>query len=297
MTDPILELDLAEAGVGSIIWATGYAVDFGWLQVDAFDRDGKPRHQRGVSSEPGVYFIGLPWLSRRGSSFIWGVWHDARHVADHIAIPVSYTHLEDWYWATHSLPPLILPPQYDSEGALCQVVASGPADAQETCSLFFVEMINAAHERVWITSPYFVPDEAVMAALRLAVLRGVDVRLLIPSRPDHRTVYAASSLYALEAIRAGVKVFRYQPGFLHQKVVLVDRDTAAVGSANLDNRSFRLNFEVMVVTVDEGFAGEVEAMLEADFAESLEFTPEDRRSVRRLQQLGMRVARLVSPIL
>ena len=204
---------------------------------------------------------------------------------------------EDWYWATHSLPPLILPPQYDSEGALCQVVASGPADAQETCSLFFVEMINAAHERVWITSPYFVPDEAVMAALRLAVLRGVDVRLLIPSRPDHRTVYAASSLYALEAIRAGVKVFRYQPGFLHQKVVLVDRDTAAVGSANLDNRSFRLNFEVMVVTVDEGFAGEVEAMLEADFAESLEFTPEDRRSVRRLQQLGMRVARLVSPIL
>ncbi|MCW5460709.1 phospholipase D-like domain-containing protein, partial [Pseudomonas aeruginosa] len=94
-----------------------------------------------------------------------------------------------------------------------------------------------------------------------------------------------------------VKVFRYQPGFLHQKVVLVDRDTAAVGSANLDNRSFRLNFEVMVVTVDEGFAGEVETMLEADFAESLEFTPEDRRSVRRLQQLGMRVARLVSPIL
>ena len=71
MTDPILELDLAEAGVGSIIRATGCAVDFGWLQVDAFDRDGKPRHQRGVSSEPGVYFIGLPWLSRRGSWFIW----------------------------------------------------------------------------------------------------------------------------------------------------------------------------------------------------------------------------------
>ena len=75
---------------------------------------------------------------------------------------------EDWYWATHSLPPLILPPQYDSEGALCQVVASGPADAQETCSLFFVEMINAAHERVWITLAVFLfPDEAVMAALRL----------------------------------------------------------------------------------------------------------------------------------
>lgn len=95
MTDPILELDLTEAGVGSIIWATGYAVDFGWLQVDAFDRDGKPRHQRGVSSEPGVYFIGLPWLSRRGSSFIWGVWHDARHVADHIAIQRKYLAYRD----------------------------------------------------------------------------------------------------------------------------------------------------------------------------------------------------------
>ncbi|EPP0047855.1 flavin-containing monooxygenase [Pseudomonas aeruginosa] len=95
VTDPILELDLAEAGVGSIIWATGYAVDFGWLQVDAFDRDGKPRHQRGVSSEPGVYFIGLPWLSRRGSSFIWGVWHDARHVADHIAIQRKYLAYRD----------------------------------------------------------------------------------------------------------------------------------------------------------------------------------------------------------
>jgi putative flavoprotein involved in K+ transport len=85
VTDPVLSLDLGAAGIASIIWATGYGLDFGWLKVDAFHPDGKPRHQRGVSSEPGVYFLGLPWLSRRGSSFIWGVWHDARHVADHIA--------------------------------------------------------------------------------------------------------------------------------------------------------------------------------------------------------------------
>ncbi|NQD95830.1 NAD(P)-binding domain-containing protein, partial [Pseudomonas sp. CrR25] len=85
VTNPILELDLAAAGVTSVVWATGYAVDFSWLQVDAFDAQGKPQHQRGISSEPGVYFVGLPWLSRRGSSFIWGVWHDAKHIADHIA--------------------------------------------------------------------------------------------------------------------------------------------------------------------------------------------------------------------
>lgn len=87
---PILELDLLEAGITSIIWATGYAVDFSWLQVDTFSEQGKPLHQRGVSREPGVYFLGLPWLSRRGSSFIWGVWHDAKHVADHIATQRKY---------------------------------------------------------------------------------------------------------------------------------------------------------------------------------------------------------------
>jgi putative flavoprotein involved in K+ transport len=90
VTEPLLELDLAGAGVSSIIWATGFAVDYDWLQVDAFDVSGKPQHRRGVSSEPGVYFLGLPWLSRRGSSFIWGVWHDARYLADHIATQRSY---------------------------------------------------------------------------------------------------------------------------------------------------------------------------------------------------------------
>ncbi len=90
VTDPLRSLDLASAGVTSIIWATGFALDYSWLKVDAFDADGKPCHQRGVSSEPGVYFLGLPWQSRRGSSFIWGVWHDARFIADQIAIQRGY---------------------------------------------------------------------------------------------------------------------------------------------------------------------------------------------------------------
>ena len=90
VTDPILALDLAEAGVTSIVWATGFALDFSWLQVDAFDENGRPKHQRGISAEPGIYFLGLPWLSRRASSFIWGVWHDAKHLADHIATQRKY---------------------------------------------------------------------------------------------------------------------------------------------------------------------------------------------------------------
>ena len=95
LTNPVLELDLAGAGVTSIVWATGFAVDYDWLNVNAFDEKGKPQHQRGVSTEPGIYFVGLPWLSRRGSSFIWGVWHDAKHVAGHIATQRTYLAYRD----------------------------------------------------------------------------------------------------------------------------------------------------------------------------------------------------------
>lgn len=90
LTMPLSELNLTDAGVTSIIWATGFTVDFSWLKVDAFDEQGAPKHQRGVTAEPGIYFLGLPWLSQRGSSFIWGVWHDAKHVADHIATQRKY---------------------------------------------------------------------------------------------------------------------------------------------------------------------------------------------------------------
>ncbi|MDQ4214552.1 NAD(P)/FAD-dependent oxidoreductase [Microbacterium capsulatum] len=92
LTHPLLSLDLQAAGVTSIVWATGFALDYSWLQIDpaAFDERGRPRHQRGVSAEPGVYFLGLPWQSRRGSSFLWGVWHDARYIADQIGIQRGY---------------------------------------------------------------------------------------------------------------------------------------------------------------------------------------------------------------
>lgn len=90
VTHPILSLDLGQAGITTIIWATGFAVDYSWIKADAFDERGRPRHHRGVSVEPGIYFLGLPWQSRRGSSFIWGVWHDAGHIAEQIAIQRRY---------------------------------------------------------------------------------------------------------------------------------------------------------------------------------------------------------------
>lgn len=225
-------------------------------------------------------------------------WRDTHvEVRGPVVASLQEAFAEDWFWACEQLPPLLLPGRQDSPGQLCQVIASGPADPQETCSLLFVEVIQAARERIWLSSPYFVPDEAVSAALRLAVLRGVDVRLLLPARADHHVVFAASSLYAFEALRAGVRVFRYQPGFLHQKALLIDDEISLLGSANLDNRSFRLNFEVSLLTFDAGFNQQVAAMLEEDFSRSRELVNADRRNLDRLQQLGMRVARLISPVL
>ncbi len=90
VANPILNLDLAQAGIRTVIWATGFASDYSWLKVDVFDERGRPRHQRGVSAERGIYFLGLPWQSRRGSSFIWGVWHDAKHLADRISTQRKY---------------------------------------------------------------------------------------------------------------------------------------------------------------------------------------------------------------
>ena len=203
---------------------------------------------------------------------------------------------EDWYWVTGERPPSSPPPERCGRAA-SMIVATGPADRQESCSLFFTQLIQAAKERVWITTPYFVPDQAVFNALRLAVFRGVDVRILIPCRPDHRTVFMASTLYAHEATMAGVRMFRYLPGFIHQKVMLVDNDTAVVGSMNLDNRSFRLNFEIAALNVDEAFAAKVEAMLDTDFAHADEVNPNDYSRLPYLKRVALHVARLFDPVL
>lgn len=224
-------------------------------------------------------------------------WRDTQlEIAGPAVADLQQLFAEDWQWITGAPPPLAPLPPADGE-ASALVVASGPADAQETGSLFFTAAIHAARQRVWLSTPYFVPDTAVRSALQLAVLRGVDVRVLIPARPDHRTVFLASTLHAYNAVRAGIGMFRYQPGFLHQKALLIDRDTAAIGSLNLDSRSFRLNFEVAALTVDQGFAAEVAAMLSADFARARAVDEREYREAPFLRRVAMHVARLFDPLL
>ena len=143
--------------------------------------------------------------------------------------------------------------------------AGGPADARDTFGLFFVQAIHAARKRLWIVSPYFVPNGSIIDALRLAALRGVDVRILLPQNADNRLVQFAGYAYVPELVDQGVKLYRYRGGILHQKALLVDDDLAAIGTANLDNRSFRLNFEILLLVADTGFATSVEHMLAGDF--------------------------------
>lgn len=243
----------------------------------------------------GGHNVGVEYLGERPPLAPWRDTHIEVQGTAVLDLQVAFA--EDWYWAAHEVPHLLMPPTEVGGHMTCQVVPSGPADAQETCSLFFVEAIQSARRRLWITSPYFVPDEAVFAVLRLAVLRGVDVRILIPSRPDHMVVYAASTLYAYQAVGAGIRMYRYQPGFLHQKVILIDDEAAAIGTANLDNRSFRLNFELMVMTADRNFAAQVANMLEADFANAKRIGPDEFLGAPAPLRVAMHVAKLFAPIL
>ncbi len=233
-----------------------------------------------------------------GLSRKFGPWRDTHlSLEGPSVLCVQLVFLEDWFWATGKVPELNwTPTEAVGSDQRVLVLASGPADDFDTCDLFFTYMIHAAEKRLWITSPYFVPDDSIVDALQLAALRGVDVRIMLPQKPDHLLVYLSAFSYLEEMAKAGVKVMRYLPGFMHQKVIIVDDRVAAVGTANLDNRSFRLNFELTVLVADEKFTREVDTMLARDFANCREAGIEDlnRRSI--FFRVMVRVARLLSPI-
>jgi cardiolipin synthase len=233
-----------------------------------------------------------------GKSERFGHWRDTHmRIEGPAALEAQLSFLEDWRWAVGALPELNWTPLAAEGGsASVLIVPSGPADETETATLMFIHVINSAKERIWIASPYFVPDEAVIAALQLACLRGVDVRILIPDEPDHLPVYLAAFSFFDEVEKLGVRFFRYTDGFLHQKVMLVDSEAATVGTANFDNRSFRLNFEITAIVSDVEFIAEVERMFEMDFTRSREMRSGELGAKPWWFRLGVRLARLTSPL-
>lgn len=212
-----------------------------------------------------------------------------------LGLRVSFA--KDWFWATGELfefDPHVPPRSGDAD---VLSFATGPADELETCSLMFTRAINASTKRFWIASPYFVPDSGVTKALQLAAMRGVDVRIMLPRKTDHLLVYLAGFACLKELQIPGIRVYRYDEGFLHQKVFLVDDELAGVGTANLDNRSFRLNFEITMLVEDQPFCGAVESMFLDDFQRCTETGTGEYNDKNIAYQTAIKFARLFSPIL
>ena len=198
-------------------------------------------------------------------------WRDTHvRIGGPAAIAAQLSFAEDWNWAQDELiVDLLWDATPSKKGDVpVLILPTGPADRLATAELAFIHFINSAKERIWIATPYFVPDDATLTALQLAALHGVDVRILIPEKPNHLLVYFAAFAYFGEVDEVGVQFYRYQKGFMHQKAVLVDDYVGSIGSANFDNRSFRLNFEITSLIYDKTFCDEVEAMFERDFAAS-----------------------------
>ena len=200
-----------------------------------------------------------------------GVWRDTHvSVEGPAALAAQVSFAEDWYYAAREVPDLPITPCVSGGGRSVLPFASGPAEAWNVSSAILLEIIHDVRHRLWIASPYFVPDPALRTAIAHAALRGVDVRIILPQGIDHLLPWLSSFTYYPQMRQAGVRVFRYQPGFMHQKVLLADHDFAVVGSVNLDFRSFMLNFELSSAVEGAAFATEVERMFEADFARSIE---------------------------
>lgn len=178
-----------------------------------------------------------------------------------------------------------------------QIVSSGPDAEWEQIKNGYIKMIMSAKERIYIQTPYFIPDESLRDALRIAALSGVEVNIMIPNMPDHPFVYWATLSHTGDMLNAGAKVFIYQKGFMHSKKIIIDDKIASVGTANIDVRSFRLNFEVNAFLYDFELAGK----LVQYFQEDVKYSTQMTQKLYNQRSLGIRfkesISRLLSPVL
>lgn len=242
--------------------------------------------------------IGDEYLGRNPN---YGYWRDTHLMLRGEAVrSLQLIFLQDWYYMTnHSfLTAEYLSPQIDEKNhGGVQLIAGGPDNEWSVIKNIFFSMITSAKESVWIASPYFIPDEDIFSAIKVAALSGIDVRLLVPNRPDKRVVFHASRSYFPELLEAGVKVYEYERGFMHSKIVIVDHELASIGTSNMDMRSFHLNFEVNAFL----FRTKSTQKLVAEYINDLEYAKQLELSLFRKRHIGLRLlestARLLSPLL
>jgi cardiolipin synthase len=251
----------------------------------------------GISTWVGGLNVGNDYLDQDPKLTPWRDTHI--RIQGPAALGAQLSFLSDWYWASHDfLADLSWNPQpAANSNKNVLLLASGPADELETASLFFTNVINLARNRIWIATPYFVPDEATMVALRLALLKGIEVRIITPKLNDNWFVRHAAKVYLSELAGLGAKIFFYEKGFMHQKTMLVDDRLAIIGTVNFDNRSFRLNFEITGVVADQDFSGELEKMLLDDLSNSSELSSYRLEDQSLWERIKVRGSALLAPAL
>lgn len=214
---------------------------------------------------------------------------------------LQYLFLCDWNFASGQK--LVAEPDHfqgivrHSHNVPVQIAASGPDSPTSTIMLSLLKAMHIAQKKILITTPYFIPGESVMDTLKVASLSGVTVRLLVPHRSDSTLVNAAARSYYTELLKAGVQIFQYTKGFIHAKTIVIDDRIAIVGSANMDYRSFEMNFEVNAILYDEAISNQLTKRFEDDLRDARQIDPAiwERRSLWK--QLLERIARLLSPLL
>lgn len=189
-------------------------------------------------------------------------------------------------------------PKLDYYGEqLIQITGSGPDSDWESIMQAYFSIIASAEDRIWINTPYLVPDESIFMALKTAALSGVDVKIIIPNKPDHKTVFWASMANVEELLRAGVKIYKYTKGFTHAKLLMVDGIAASIGTANLDIRSFLLNFEVNAFIYDKEIVNRLEDDFLIDINDSNEIVLEEHIKRPLTEKIKESTGRLFSPLL
>jgi cardiolipin synthase len=246
----------------------------------------------------GGFNIGDEYL---GYSKKFGYWRDTHAKIRGTAVKgLQWRFLLDWRFVSGSEIEISEKyfPKISTQGETgIQIVSSGPDSKWTSIKDGYLKMIINARSKVYIQTPYFIPDDSILEALKIAGLSGVDVRVIIPSKPDHPFVYWASLSYIGELLQAGVKFYTYQEGFMHSKVIVMDDVVSSVGTANLDIRSFKLNFEVNAFIYDENINKEITEKIHEDFKKCKEITIEEYEKRSIVVKFKESVSRLLSPIL
>ena len=246
----------------------------------------------------GGFNIGDEYLGR---SKKFGNWQDTHiKITGSAVSSLQWRFFLDWRFASKTelkACQSYLPEVGESNNAGVQIVSSGPDSKWPSVKDGYLKMISNARDKVYIMTPYFIPDDSILEALRVAGLSGVDVRVMIPNKPDHPFVYWASLSYIGELLPAGVRFYTYEKGFLHSKVIIADDFISSVGTANLDIRSFKLNFEVNAFIYDESINIKLTERFHNDLSNCKEITDEVYSNRSNYVKLKESISRLLSPIL